>query len=85
VTVISDVDAVAAKIVALKSVFPRANAFNIVSRQPKLLLKSTDRVLQDAEIVSLRNKFSELKTEEMKAFIHSKQLHRQMYLCWPLW
>ena len=49
---ISDVDAVAAKIVALKSVFPRANAFNIISSAPKLLLKTTDKVLQEAEIVS---------------------------------
>ena len=52
VTVIGDVNAVAEKIVALKSIFPKANAFNILSKTPKLLLKSTEQVLQDAELVS---------------------------------
>ena len=49
---IGDVNAVAEKIVALKSVFPKSNAFIILSKTPKLLLKSTEQVLQDAEIVS---------------------------------
>ena len=49
---IGDVNAVAEKIVALKSVFPKSNAFIILSKTPKLLLKSTEQVLQDAELVS---------------------------------
>ena len=42
VAVLGDVDAVAAKLVTLKTVFPGANAFDIVSRAPKLLLRWED-------------------------------------------
>jgi len=51
VTVLNDVNAVAEKLVVIKSVFPKANAFAVVSRMPKLLLQSTARVQQDAEEV----------------------------------
>lgn len=46
-----DVDEVAAKLVSLKTIFPTANAFKIVSKTPKMLLRSTDDVTKDAEKV----------------------------------
>jgi hypothetical protein len=49
VTVLSDVDAVAQKLVTIKSVFPKANAFKIVASLPKLLLKSTEMLRLQAE------------------------------------
>ncbi|GAX73489.1 hypothetical protein CEUSTIGMA_g941.t1 [Chlamydomonas eustigma] len=49
VTVLDDVDEVATKLVALKTVFPRANVFKVVSRLPRILLKATVQVQNDAE------------------------------------
>ena len=45
---LGDVDAVAAKLVALKAAFPAANAFKIVSALPRILLKRTDVVQAEA-------------------------------------
>lgn len=42
---------VAAKLVALKTIFPKATAFKIVSKTPKLLLKATSDVVADGERV----------------------------------
>lgn len=50
-TVALDVNEVAGKLVALKTVFPGANAFQIVSKMPKMLLKTTATVTQEAEQV----------------------------------
>ena len=40
-----------AQLVVLKTVFPSANAFLVVSKTPRLLLKSTESVQKDAEQV----------------------------------
>ncbi|KAG1672362.1 hypothetical protein FOA52_010980 [Chlamydomonas sp. UWO 241] len=52
VKVLSDVGAVAAKLVVLKSVFPGASALRIVTKCPKMLLLTTQRVQSDAEQVA---------------------------------
>ncbi|KAG1667847.1 hypothetical protein FOA52_011035 [Chlamydomonas sp. UWO 241] len=52
VTVLRDVDGVAAKVVALKTVFPTANAFHIVSSSPKMLLRTTEAITRDAQQVA---------------------------------
>ncbi|GAX73488.1 hypothetical protein CEUSTIGMA_g940.t1 [Chlamydomonas eustigma] len=49
VLVVSDVDAVAQKLVTIKSVFPKANAFKIVASLPKLLLKPAEMLRLEAE------------------------------------
>lgn len=50
-TVALDVNEVASKLVALKTIFPGANAFRIVSKMPKMLLKPTATVIEEAEQV----------------------------------
>lgn len=50
-TIALDVDQVAAKLVALKTVYPKANVFKIVSKTPRMLLRSTADVVKDAERV----------------------------------
>eukprot|EP00983_Pelagomonas_calceolata_P006889 224332-Pelagomonas_calceolata.AAC.2 len=51
VTIISDIDLLATKIILLKDVFPNANVLKIFSDQPRLLLLSTDRLKTDAQQV----------------------------------
>jgi hypothetical protein len=50
-TIALDVEQVAAKLVSLKTIFPVANAFKIVSKTPKMLLRSTADVTKDAQKV----------------------------------
>jgi len=51
VTIISDIDLLAAKIILLKEAFPKANVLKILSEQPRYLLLSVERLKADAEQV----------------------------------
>ena len=51
VQVLADVDAVAAKLICLKSVFPGASPLKIITKLPKLLLLKTEAVQDDAQKV----------------------------------